>query len=354
MEIPTLTAWEAPLWLLAAAVGGYLTTVIALRLIAWATTRADNPIGKSIVRDLGAPLRLFVPVALVREAARYLPIPDQAWVPIFSHAVAIVLIVATGWVFVGAIGVVEELVGIRYDLNQTDNLKARRMHTKFLVFRRVIVIVVGVMTFAAVLLTFPAARSLGTGIFASAGIAGLAIGIAARPTLETLLAGVQLALTEPINIDDVVIVEGEWGRVEEIRTTYVVVRIWDLRRLIVPIQYFISQPFQNWTRVSADLLGAVTIEVDYRTPVDQVRAALGPMIEASKLWDRKFWNLQVVEAGPSTIRLRVLVTAADSSKAFDLRCEIREQLVTWLQQHHPGSLPRLRVETSEPPAATPV
>ncbi len=349
--MPNLSAWESPLWLIGAAVAGYLTCIVVLRIAVWASARSKSPIGTWIATDLRSPLRLLVPVLFVREVARTFPLTDHAWAPILAHAVAILLIVASGWVMIAATGVLHELVEVRYDLAQTDNLRARRIHTKFLVLRRVIVIGVGAMMLAAVLLTFPAAKSLGAGIFASAGIAGLAVGIAARPTIETLIAGVQLALTEPINIDDVVIVEGEWGRIEEIRATYVVVRIWDLRRLIVPIQYFISQPFQNWTRVSADLLGTVTIDVDYRTPVDEVRAAVGPMIEASPLWDRKFWNLQVVDSGPSTMRLRVLMSAADSSTAFDLRCEIREKAISWMQEHHPDGLPRLRLEHA---AASPV
>lgn len=339
--------WQPLLWLIAAAVGGYLTCVVALRILKWASTRVESPVGRWIATVLRSPLRLLVPALFVRTATRGLSLPEEPWVAILEHAIAIVVIVATGWVLIAATEVLEELVDVRYDLGKSDNLHARQMHTKFTVFRRIIVVAVGTMTFAAVLLTFPAARTIGTGIFASAGIAGLAIGIAARPTLETMLAGIQLALTGPINIDDVVIVEGEWGRVEEIRATYVVVRIWDQRRLIVPLQYFISQPFQNWTRVSADLLGEVTLDVDYRTPVDSVRAAVGPMIEASQRWDKKFWNLQVVDAGPSTMRLRILATAANSGDAFDLRCEVREKLIAWLQEHHPDSLPRVRFESGE-------
>ncbi len=337
---------QAATWLTAAAFTGYLLCIATLRLVAWTSERADSPIGKWVATDLRSPLRLLVPSLFVRGAARTMQLPEEPWVGIVLHATTIVVIIATGWLLIAATGVLEAVVEANFDISKSDNLRERRVQTKFLVFRRVVVVVLGTITFGAVLLTFPAASSLGAGIFASAGIAGIAVGMAARPTLEALLASMQLAVTEPINIDDVVIVEGEWGRVEEIRATYVVIRIWDLRRLIVPIQYFISQPFQNWTRVSADLLGAVTVEVDYRTPVAEVRAAVGPMIEASELWDRKFWNLQVVESGATTMRLRVLLTAADSSQAFDLRCEIREKLIAWLQEKHPDSLPRTRLEDS--------
>ena len=191
-------------------------------------------------------------------------------------------------------------------------------------------------------MTFPAVRHLGAGLLASAGIVGLVIGIAARPTVETIIAGVQLALTEPIRLDDVVIVEGEWGRIEEITATYIVVRIWDDRRLIVPVTHFLQQPFQNWTRVTADLLGQVALEVDYRTPVEEVRSEVGRLVEASPDWDRRFWNLQVVEAGEHTMRLRVLLSAADASTAWNLRCEIREKLIAYLQAQHPEALPRIR------------
>jgi small-conductance mechanosensitive channel len=157
-----------------------------------------------------------------------------------------------------------------------------------------------------------------------------------------LIAGVQLALTEPIRLDDVVVVEGEWGRIEEINATHVAIRIWDDRRLILPVSYFLTQPFQNWTRVTADVTGQVTLEVDYTTPVEEVRAAAGRIVEASPHWDRRFWNLQVVEAGERTIRLRVLASAGDSSSAWNLRCEIREKLIGFLQERHPEALPRLR------------
>jgi small-conductance mechanosensitive channel len=171
---------------------------------------------------------------------------------------------------------------------------------------------------------------------------GIVLGIAARPTVEALMAGVQLALTEPIRVDDVVIVEGEWGRIEEIGATYVVVRIWDDRRLIVPVSHFLERSFQNWTRVTSDLLGQITLDVDYATPIEEVRREAGRIVEASPLWDRRFWNLQVVEAGERTIRLRVLMSAADASNAWNLRCEVREKLLGYLQARHPEALPRLR------------
>jgi small-conductance mechanosensitive channel len=168
------------------------------------------------------------------------------------------------------------------------------------------------------------------------------IGFAAQKSLTTLLAGIQIAMTQPIRIDDVVIVEGEWGKIEEITLTYVVVAIWDLRRLIVPITYFIEKPFQNWTRISADLLGAVTLQVDYDVPVDALRAELTRILEASPLWDRKVNVLQVTDAKEHNLEVRALASASDAGRTWDLRCEVREKLVAFVLKNHPGSLPRVR------------
>jgi hypothetical protein len=201
-----------------------------------------------------------------------------------------------------------------------------------------------VVALSVALMTFPSIRHLGVSLFASAGVAGIVIGMAARPTIANLLAGIQIALTEPIRLDDVVIVNGEWGWIEEIGTTYVVVRIWDLRRLIVPLSQFIEQPFQNWTRVTADLLGTVIVYADYRVPVERVRQELHRILEASGMWDGKAWGLQVTDATERTIQLRALMSAPDSGKAWDLRCLVREQLVAFLQREYPDSLPVVRAE----------
>jgi small-conductance mechanosensitive channel len=195
---------------------------------------------------------------------------------------------------------------------------------------------------------FEHVRQVGTSLLASAGIVGIIAGFAAQKTLSNLLAGFQIALAQPVRHDDVVVVEGEWGRIEEITLTYVVVRIWDERRLVLPLSYFIEKPFQNWTRVSAELLGSVFVWVDYALPVEEARKALKAIIEASHLWDKRFWNLQVTDATDKTMQLRILATAADSSKSFDLRCEIREKFIAYIQRNHPQGLPRLRAEMLRP------
>jgi hypothetical protein len=194
------------------------------------------------------------------------------------------------------------------------------------------------------LMTFPTIWSLGASMLASAGVAGLVVGMAARPALSNLIAGVQIALTEPMSIDDIVIVEGEWGRIEEVNTTYVVICTWDLRRLIVPLTYFMEKPFQNWTRASTNLIGSVFIYADYTVPVEELRAELARVVEASTLWDRNTCVLQVTDAKEHSMEMRALVSASSASALWDLRCYTRECLVQFLQEGHPTRLPRMRTE----------
>jgi small-conductance mechanosensitive channel len=255
------------------------------------------------------------------------------------------------WLIVSLTRVLEDVLAERYRLDVADNLQARHVHTQMRVLRRVFLVVLGVITLSLMLMTFPTARQLGTTLFASAGVAGIVIGMAARPTVANLIAGVQIALTQPIRIDDVVIVENEWGRIEEITTTYVVVRIWDLRRLVLPLSYFIEHPFQNWTRVTADILGTVFLYTDYRIPVENVRAELHRILESSGMWDGKVWGLQVTNATEHTVELRALMSAPDASQAWDLRCHVREGLIEFVQRTYPDSLPRVRAEMKPPPTS---
>ena len=218
--------------------------------------------------------------------------------------------------------------------------------------RWVVAVMIILATIAVMLMTFPAVRRLGISLLASAGVVGIILGLAAQKTLGNLLSGIQIALAQPIRIDDVVVVENEWGRIEEITLTYVVVRIWDLRRLIVPISYFVEQPFQNWTRVSADLLKTVYVYADYRLPVSEVRDELKRLLDASEYWDKKIWNLQVTNSTDRTMELRALMSVADSSAGWNLQCEIREKLIDFLQQRFPEYLPRVRLQMDTPPDQT--
>jgi len=201
------------------------------------------------------------------------------------------------------------------------------------------------------LMVFESVRQLGTSILASAGVLGIIVGFAAQKSIATVLAGFQIAMTQPIRLDDVVIVEGEWGRIEEITLTYVVVLIWDQRRLVVPISYFIEKPFQNWTRVSAELLGTIFLYMDYTVPLDKLRAELDRLLAETDMWDKRVKVVQVTDSKERVIEVRVLVSAADASTAWNLRCMLREKLIGYLQRNHPESLPRTRAELSNPEGA---
>ncbi len=264
-----------------------------------------------------------------------------------SHGVRVAIIAATGWVLIRALAVGRELILVRHDIHASDNLEARRIYTQIRVIERLLGIAIFIIGLALVLMSFERMRQIGVSLMASAGVIGIIIGFAAQASIATVLAGLQIALTQPIRLDDVVIVEGEWGRIEEITLTYVVVNIWDQRRLIVPITYFIEKPFQNWTRPSAEILGTVFLHTDYRIPVEEVRKKLGEILEASPLFDKRAWCLQVTEARATTLELRALMSARTSPEAWDLRCIVREKLLTWLQETYPEYLPRTRVELSQ-------
>jgi small-conductance mechanosensitive channel len=227
-----------------------------------------------------------------------------------------------------------------------DNLSARRIYTQVSVIRKIIVTAVVIIATGSILMLFDPVRQFGTSILASAGIAGVVIGFAAQKTLGNVLAGIQIALTQPLLIDDIVVVEGEFGQIEEITLTYVTVRTWDLRRLILPITYFIEKPFQNWSRVSTELLGTVILYLDYQVPLGELRKELKRLVENNPKWDRKVCGLQVTDTKQSTIEVRALVSSTDPGKMFDLRCDVREGLIDFLRRHHPESLPRVRNATA--------
>ena len=263
----------------------------------------------------------------------------------------IAAIVLVGWTAITVAHIFADLYLLRFRLDVADNLLARKHVTQVRVLRRVVDTLLIIVTVGAVLMTFEPVRQYGVSLFASAGVAGLVVGFAARPVLSNLIAGIQLAMTQPIRIDDAVLVENEFGNVEEITATYVVLRLWDLRRMIVPLTYFIEKPFQNWSRESTSLIGTVLLKVDYTTPVDRVRAKAEEIVKASPLWDGGLIKLQVTDADAMTMELRVIVTARSSGDAFDLRCELREKLIAYLQAEFPLALPHRRQEAIVAPAA---
>jgi small-conductance mechanosensitive channel len=261
-----------------------------------------------------------------------------------QHALGVMFIVLVGWAAMTALDIGAALYMRRYRTDAADNLLARKHLTQVRILRRALSVLVLLVTAGVALMTIPMVRQVGVSLLAAGGAAGIIVGFALQPLLSNLVAGVQIALTQPIRIDDAVVVEGEWGRIEEITGAYVVIRLWDLRRLIVPLKYFMEKPFQNWTRQTSDLIGAVLLYVDYSTPVDAVRARLKEILEASPLWDRKVMALQVTDARERTMELRCLAGARNSGEAFDLRCEVREKLIAFLQAEYPHALPRDRLD----------
>ncbi|WP_370392127.1 mechanosensitive ion channel family protein [uncultured Winogradskyella sp.] len=235
------------------------------------------------------------------------------------------------------------LVLKRYDINAEDNLQSRKVYTQVNLLEKVIIFIIVVTGLGLILLSFESIRDIGIGIFASAGLASIIIGLSAQKVVGALLAGIQIAITQPFRIDDAVVVENEWGWIEEIKLTYVVVRLWDKRRLVLPSTYFIEKPFQNWTRTSADIVGTVFIYTDYTVEFDVLRKELTRLLESTPLWDGQTNVLQVTDTKESTIEIRILVSAKNSPTAWDLRVFIREKMIDFIRHHYPESLPKTRV-----------
>jgi small-conductance mechanosensitive channel len=297
----------------------------------------------SIARHGRRPSAWVLPLLALLIAIPATPLPRSVTVP-FGRVIGLGLIAAIGWAVILIADVLADVITARFRLDVRDNLEARKIHTQVKMLRRIFAVVVILITLAIMLLTIPQVQSIGASLLASAGLAGLVLGVAMKPTIENLVAGVQLALTQPFRLEDAVIVENEWGWIEEITSTYVVVRIWDLRRLVLPLSYFIQNPFQNWTRTTATLLGSVHLNVDYTVPVDELRRELERIVRATDKWSGKVCVLQVVEATGQSMQLRALADAPDAGTAWDLRCYIRENLIKFLQAKYPQSFPKVRAE----------
>jgi len=342
-----VSAVHAGVILGAAALIGIGVHALAFAIARRLSRRTDASLDEVIVRALRGPSIILLPLLTVRVALPSISLEGDL-ADVVRQVMAITLIVGVTWMIVALIRGISGFVLAQHDITVADNLQARRVHTQLHIISRILSILAIVIGVSTALMTFPAIRQVGASLLASAGLAGLIVGFAARSSIANFIAGVQLALSEPIRLDDVVIVEGEWGRIEEITATYVVVRIWDERRLIVPFSGFLEKPFQNWTRTTAQIIGSVFVHADYTVPVQAVRQELCRIVEETPLWDRRVCVLQVTDAGERSVQLRALVSAADAGKAWDLRCLVREKLISFLQREHPACLPRVRAALDRP------
>jgi small-conductance mechanosensitive channel len=337
-----LHPWLAPALSAAAAVA---LAIIAVRIATVVLRRlaARQPFWLPFIQAARGP-GVAVAALLAFQAAT-LAAPNMLYgLEALRHTATLAVIGAATWLGVRLTGAIAEAVALRFPADVADNLNARRIVTQTRLLTRTLASVIVVVGIAFALLTFPGVRNVGAGLLASAGVVGLTVGIAAKPILGNLLAGVQIALTQPIRLDDVVIVEGEWGRIEEIGRAFVVVALWDQRRLVVPLQYFIERPFQNWTRTGSEILGTAFLWVDYGMPLEPLREELRRVCEAAPQWDRRVALIQVTDANDRAMQLRVLVSARDAGEAWDLRCLVRERLIDFLRRDWPQFLPRLRAE----------
>jgi small-conductance mechanosensitive channel len=337
--------------LIGAAVAAWLLHAAILALVR-RLLRQRRPFLRSVLAATKGPTRLGLLLLALAIALPTAPLgPDIKG--ILARFLGLAFICLLGWIAVTALHIAADIYLRRFRLDVEDNLQARTQVTQVRVLLHVLDAVIVLVTVGFALMTFDAVRQFGVTLFASAGVAGIIGGFAARPILANFLAGVQIAVAQPIRIDDAVIVENEWGNVEDITFSYVIVKLWDLRRMIVPLSYFIEKPFQNWTRTGGELIGTVFLYVDHTAPVEAIRKKLMEIASQSKLWNGQVVNLQVSDCKETTIELRALVSANNASAVWDLRCEVREKLIDFLQREHPSALPRRRYEAAEKTALQP-
>lgn len=323
-------------WLVHRIVFRLLTRIVADRDLFW----------RSLVSRNRRPLRVGIVVWILTPAVSVAPLTD-AQAGIIRHILLLAFIVLIGWMARTALHIWLTVYLRRFKLDAEDNLLARKHVTQSRILERVAAMLIVAFTLSAALMSFPAVRQYGVSLMASAGVAGIVLGLALQPVLKNLFAGIQLAITQPIRIDDALIVEGEWGKVEEITSTYVVVKLWDWRRLILPLGYFIEKPFQNWTREGAALIGTVMIYLDYTVPVAAIRRKVEEIAANSPLWDGQVVNVAVTDFRENVAEIRILVSAADGGRTFDLRCEVREKLIDYIQREYPQALPKVRAQSPD-------
>jgi len=326
-----------------------ITGLVLKRLISFlvkSLTRKNNNHNFIVIvlKRLGAPINLFLPVVISNSF-----LPFMRLNPINAHymdkAIENALYISFAFILIRCVQLFEDYVELYFNLENKDkdNVRDRKVRTQLQFIRKLLILIIVALTIALVLLSFESLRKLGAGLLTGVGVGGIIIGFAAQRTLGNLLAGFQIAFTQPIRIDDIVVVEGEYGRVDDITLTYVVLKIWDERNLILPITYFVEKPFQNWTRLSSDITGTVFIQIDYTIPVEKIRAYFYASLEDNILWDRRKKNLQVTDIKERTLELRALMSAANASNLWDLRCQMREMLINYIQLTYPESLPQIRL-----------
>lgn len=351
--------WFVPIFLFCTAIVlANVAHYIVFHLIRRKQAHSDAPNGPrwAVRQYLARPARAVFLITCIIAILPSIPVLPGNWEENIHQGFSMALIVSLGWLAIGAVYYAQTIVMRRYDMNAEDNVQARRVHTQLQLARRMLITLVVIVTMGALLWSFHDQRlwHYGTGLLASAGLASLVLATAAKSTASNLLAGIQIAITEPIKLDDVVIVQGEWGRIEEITSAYVVVRIWDQRRLIVPLTYFIENSFQNWTRDSADIMGTAFLYVDYSIPVAELRTHLETVVRGTPLWDGRICGLQVTNLSEHTMELRCLTSSKNASESFDLRCLVREEMTAYIQQHYPDAFPRTRFASLKSEGLTPM
>ena len=319
---------------------------LAFRLLRRIATASHSDSDNILVKRLARPTRYALVALALVIAARELPFLEEIWQKIAGFVMPALI----GWMALAILHALMDAMALRADTSVADNMRARRQRTRLTIFNRIGSFIIVFVTVGMMLLSIPGVRDIGVTLVASAGLAGLAVGAAAQPALKSLIAGLQMALTEPIAIDDVVIIDGEWGKIEDIRTTYVVVKIWDERRLIVPTTKFLEETFQNWTTKGSPLLGTVMLYLDPMTDTDAIRSEYERQITGHRLWDGRVQVLQVTEMTPEAIEVRLLMSAVDAPTAFDLRCEIREAMLAWIRKNRPEAIVRHRITSPDPVA----
>ncbi|HEV2481807.1 MAG TPA: mechanosensitive ion channel domain-containing protein [Puia sp.] len=344
--------WDAMLSAVAIVIGLIVKFMLSLVLRRKPRGAPHFSATRSILSRLGQPMSYFLPLLAFNFLLPLMKMRSNIS-PVVNKAMEVLLTISFATVLMGVVKVFEDYVYHTYDIQKADNLKERKIRTQLQFIRRMAIALILILTVCAILLSFNNLRKIGTGLLTGVGVGGIIIGFAAQKSLSNLLAGFQLAFTQPLRIDDVLVVEGEWGRVEEITLTYVVLNIWDQRRLILPINYFIEKPFQNWTRTTADIIGTVFLYLDYMTPIEPLRAELTRLLDNDPLWDKRVKVLQITNTSEKTMEVRALMSATSSGNAFDLRCNVREGLIKFLQEKYPGSFPLVRLEEKEaaPPTA---